>query len=66
MPVEGAYIAGAFSGFGVMAACAAGDLLARHISGTALPDYAPAFLLGRYGEPAYQARLATWGDGGQL
>jgi glycine/D-amino acid oxidase-like deaminating enzyme len=66
LPVEGAYIAGAFSGFGVMAACAAGDLLARHMSGTALPDYAPAFLLGRYGEPAYQARLATWGDGGQL
>ena len=49
-----------------MAACAAGDLLARHISGAALPDYAPAFLLRRYGEPAYQARLATWGDGGQL
>ncbi len=66
LPVEGAYIVGAFSGFGVMAACAAGDLLARHISGAALPDYAPAFLLGRYGEPAYQARLATWGDGGQL
>jgi glycine/D-amino acid oxidase-like deaminating enzyme len=66
LPVEGAYIVGAFSGFGVMAACAAGELLARHISGVALPDYAPAFLLGRYGEPAYQARLATWGDGGQL
>jgi len=66
LPVEGAYIAGAFSGFGVMAACAGGDLLARHIAGEALPDYASAFLLGRYDEPAYQARLATWGDGGQL
>jgi glycine/D-amino acid oxidase-like deaminating enzyme len=66
LPIEGAYIAGAFSGFGVMAACGAGELLARHMSGTALPDYAPAFLLERYGEPAYQARLATWGDGGQL
>jgi glycine/D-amino acid oxidase-like deaminating enzyme len=66
LPVEGAYISGAFSGFGVMAACAAGDLLARHITGAALPHYAPAFLLERYGEPAYQARLASWGDGGQL
>src|SRR6185295_13455089 len=66
LPVEGAYIAGAFSGFGVMAACAAGDLLARHISAEALPDYAPAFLLTRYGEPHYQAGLASWGDGGQL
>ncbi|HEU0062759.1 MAG TPA: FAD-dependent oxidoreductase [Hyphomicrobiaceae bacterium] len=66
LPVEGAYITGAFSGFGVMAACAAGDLLARHISAAALPNYAPAFLLERYGEPAYQARLAGWGDGGQL
>jgi glycine/D-amino acid oxidase-like deaminating enzyme len=66
LPVEGAYICGAFSGFGVMAAAAAGDLLARHISGAALPAYAPAFLLSRYQDSAYGELLQGWGDGGQL
>ena len=66
LPVEGAYISGAFSGFGVMASCAGGELLARHITGGRLPDYAPAFLLSRYQDPAYRALLDTWGDGGQL
>jgi glycine/D-amino acid oxidase-like deaminating enzyme len=66
LPLEGAYISGAFSGFGVMASCAGGELLARHITGGALPDYAPAFLLSRYQDPDYRALLDTWGDGGQL
>ena len=66
LPVEGAYISSAYSGFGVMASCAGGDLIARHITGSPLPDYAPAFLLSRYQDPAYRALLDTWGDGGQL
>jgi glycine/D-amino acid oxidase-like deaminating enzyme len=66
LPVEGAYVTGAFSGFGVMAACAGGELLARHITGEVLPDYAPAFLLSRYQDAAYCALLDNWGDGGQL
>jgi glycine/D-amino acid oxidase-like deaminating enzyme len=66
LPVEGAYVTGAFSGFGVMAACAGGELLARHIAGEPLPDYAPAFLLSRYQDAAYCALLESWGDGGQL
>jgi glycine/D-amino acid oxidase-like deaminating enzyme len=66
LPVEGAYISGAFSGFGVMASCAGGELLARHVTEGALPDYAPAFLLSRYQDPAYCALLDNWGDGGQL
>ena len=49
-----------------MAACAGGELLATHIAGTTLPTYAPAFLLARYDDPAYQARLAAWGATGQL
>ena len=57
LPVEGAYISGAFSGFGVMASCAGGELLARHITRGALPDYAPAFLLSRYQDAAYSALL---------
>jgi glycine/D-amino acid oxidase-like deaminating enzyme len=66
LPVEGAYISSAYSGFGVMASCAGGDLIARHITETTLPDYAPAFLLSRYQDPQYRALLDTWGDGGQL
>jgi len=66
LPVEGVTISGAFSGFGVMASCAAGELIARHIMQGELPDYAPAFLLSRYQDAEYRASLDTWGDGGQL
>jgi glycine/D-amino acid oxidase-like deaminating enzyme len=66
LPVEGAYIIGALSGFGIMAACAAGELLAAHMMGTALPAYAPWFLLERYEDPAYQQLLADWDESGQL
>jgi glycine/D-amino acid oxidase-like deaminating enzyme len=66
VPVAGAYVSCAFSGFGVMASCASGELIARHIAGGALPDYAPAFLLARYQDPDYCALLDSWGDGGQL
>jgi glycine/D-amino acid oxidase-like deaminating enzyme len=66
LPVEGAYISCAYSGFGVMASCASGELIAQHITGGAVPDYAPAFLLSRYQDPQYRALLDQWGDGGQL
>lgn len=66
LPIEGAYVTGAYSGFGVMASCAGGELIARHVVGAELPDYAPAFLLSRYQDPAYCALLDRWGDGGQL
>jgi len=56
----------AYSGFGVMASCASGELIARHITGGVLPDYAPAFLPSRYQDPEYRALLDQWGDGGQL
>jgi len=59
-------ILGALSGFGVMATCAAGELLAAHVTGAALPGYAPAFLLSRYQDPAYRALLQNWGDTQQL
>jgi glycine/D-amino acid oxidase-like deaminating enzyme len=64
--IEGLTISCGFGGFGVMAACASGDLVARHITRETLPAYAPAFLLSRYQDPQYQALLDTWGDGGQL
>jgi glycine/D-amino acid oxidase-like deaminating enzyme len=67
LPVEGAYIIAALSGFGIMASSAAGDLLAAHITGGALPSYAPAFSLVRYQDPAYQKLLESWdASSGQL
>ncbi len=66
LPVEGAFICAALSGYGLMAAPAAAELLAAHVTGTSLPSYAPSFLLGRYADPAYQALLANWGTTGQL
>ena len=49
-----------------MASCASGELIARHITGGALPDYAPAFQLSRYQDADYCALLDSWGDDGQL
>jgi len=66
LPIAGAYIIGALSGYGLMAACAAGELLAAHVCGTVLPHYAPAFLLARYQDQEYQKLLENWGDQGQL
>jgi glycine/D-amino acid oxidase-like deaminating enzyme len=66
LPVEGAYVIGALSGYGLMASNAAADLLAAHVTGAPLPAYAPAFTLSRYDDPAYRARLEHWGDSGQL
>ncbi len=66
LPVSGAFIIGAMGGFGLMAACAAGELLAAHVTRSSLPSYANAFLPSRYDDPAYQRLLETWGDIGQL
>ncbi len=66
LPIEGAYVVGALSGFGVMAACGAGELVAAHVAGSKLPHYASAFALERYEDPDYQRLLDTWGDSGQL
>jgi sarcosine oxidase, subunit beta len=66
LPVEGAYIIGGLSGYGLMSSNGAADLLADHITGRPLPAYAPAFRLDRYDDPAYRALLAQWGDSGQL
>jgi len=63
--VEGAWMLCALSGFGIMAAPAAGELLAAHLAGAALPDWSRAFLLARYRDPAYLATLERT-DAGQL
>jgi glycine/D-amino acid oxidase-like deaminating enzyme len=66
LPVEGAYVLGALSGFGLMAAPALGELLAAYLTGGQLPPYAPAFSLERYEDPAYQKLLENWTGSGQL
>lgn len=66
LPVEGSYVIGALSGYGLMASCAAGELLAKHITGTELPSYAQALSIDRYLDPSYRHLLENWGTSGQL
>lgn len=62
----GSHVCAGFSGFGLMAAPAAAELLVAHITGASPPSHAAAFELSRYADPTYQARLADWGSTGQL
>ena len=57
--IEGAYVLGALSGFGIMASQAAAELLAAHLLEQPMPDYARAFHPARFEDPAYQRILAT-------
>ena len=66
MGVEGAYVIGAVSGYGIMSACGVGELLAAHVTGKEMPAYSKAFELSRYEDPKYQKKLENWGDNGQL
>ncbi|GLV49159.1 FAD-dependent oxidoreductase [Thermus sp. LT1-2-5] len=51
---EGVYLLAAFSGYGVMAALGAGEVLARMVLGEALPPWATTFLPARYRDPDYR------------
>ena len=66
LPVEGAYMLGGLSGYGLMSSNGAADLLADHVARRPLPAYAPAFALSRYDDPKYRELLEQWGDSGQL
>jgi glycine/D-amino acid oxidase-like deaminating enzyme len=66
LPVDGAFVHGALSGFGLMASCATAELVAALLTGSATPDYASAFGLERLHDPEYLARVDAWGDPGQL
>ncbi len=57
-PVAGYQLLCGLSGYGIMAAAAAAELLGATLSGGTLPEYAAEFRLDRYADPAYQARLA--------
>ena len=66
LPVEGAFVIGAVSGYGIMSACGVGELLAQHVTGEALPDYAPALMLSRYENVDYLKGLESLEDSGEL
>lgn len=60
MGPEGAFMNCAMSGFGSMAACAAGELCAASIAGAQLPDYANNFSMARYADkPLMNTLLAA-------
>jgi len=57
MDDAGAYIVGALSGFGSMAACASGALCAAWICHGKLPDYAPALSFSRYNNQELMSQI---------
>lgn len=63
---DGFHLMAGFSGFGVMVAAGAADLLARHVTGAELPAYSDAFLLSRYDDPGYLASISGPMSSGQL
>ena len=63
MKTEGAFVAGALSGYGSMAACAAGELCASWVTGQSVPDYALSLGINRYADKAFMAELARFGKG---
>ncbi len=64
--VDGSYVTGAVSGYGIMSACGVGELLAQHVTGKELSEYAPVFELSRYDDPEYKKKLENRDDSGQL
>ena len=57
--IDNVFIAGALSGFGIMASQAAADLLGTYILDRARPAYATAFHPARFNDPGYRQVLAT-------
>jgi glycine/D-amino acid oxidase-like deaminating enzyme len=64
--IDGAFIAGALSGFGSMSACAAGSLCAAWIADGELPAYALPLSLARYDDPELMAEIGTAANKGIL
>ena len=61
--IDGIHLLAGYSGFGVMVSAGGADLLAAHITGSQLPDYASAFLLSRYEDPEYTSSVSGLEDG---
>ncbi|HEY57026.1 MAG TPA: FAD-binding oxidoreductase [Anaerolineae bacterium] len=65
LPVQGAWVLGALSGFGIMASQGVADLLTAYLIGHPLPGYAAAFAPDRF-TPEYLARWEASADAWQL
>jgi glycine/D-amino acid oxidase-like deaminating enzyme len=66
LPIEGAFVSAAYSGFGIMTSCAGGELAAAHLTGSPLPEYATAMLPSRFDDPTYLDGFADAAQAGQL
>ncbi|HLM12730.1 MAG TPA: FAD-dependent oxidoreductase, partial [Reyranella sp.] len=66
MATKGAFVAGALSGYGTMAACATGALVAAWVFGEKLPDFARPLGLARYDDEALMRSLLTATNTGVL
>ncbi len=66
LPIEGAFVHGALSGYGLMASAATSELVAAHIVGGELPEYGPAFHPARFEDEEYLEKIAGWEDTTQL
>ena len=66
MGVDGAFVIGAMSGFGTMAACASGELCADWVLEGNLPAYANQLSLQRYTNANLMAALNAQQDRGVL
>jgi glycine/D-amino acid oxidase-like deaminating enzyme len=63
MRTSGAFVAGALSGFGSMAACATGRICAAWANNSPLPEYAKSLSSERYADSTLMAELAQLGQG---
>lgn len=63
MKTAGAFIAGALSGFGSMAACSTGSICAAWVARAPVPDYAHFLTAARYSDAALMTELAGLGNG---
>jgi glycine/D-amino acid oxidase-like deaminating enzyme len=66
MRTPGAFMAGALSGFGTMAACSTGSVCAAWVTGGELPSYAKPLSLARYDDAALMSELAALSSRGVL
>jgi glycine/D-amino acid oxidase-like deaminating enzyme len=66
LPMQGAFLIGAASGYGIMSACGMGELLAQHVTGAGIPKYALALLPSRYDNVDYLKEIESLQDSGEL
>ena len=66
MKTTGAFIAGALSGFGTMAACATGALCASWVLGAPRPEFAERLSLSRYDDANFMRQLQDSASTGVL